>query len=137
MSKNNQNYDDIIDTKYPFPLKHPQMSLSERAAQFGAFKALEGHEAALEESARVTENRLELSEDDMKILNEKIALIEANLPLKPLVSVTYFKPDAKKSGGAYLTMTGSVRKIDLTQRKLIFSDKTSIDLDSIIDINKN
>ena len=129
-----KNYDDIIEIKYPFPLKHKRMARSERAAQFGAFKALEGHDAALEETARITDGKPELSEDTKEILNEKIALIEANLPLKPLVSITYFKPDEKKSGGTYLEMTGNVRRIDFVNRKLIFTDKTEVEMDSVVDI---
>lgn len=37
MDSRSNNYDDIIDTEYPFELKHMHMSKNNRAAQFSAF----------------------------------------------------------------------------------------------------
>ena len=93
----NNSYDDIINLPHPVSKKHPQMPLWDRAAQFAPFAALTGHEAAIKETARLTDERLELSEEAITQLNEKINIIRNNIGIEQKVSITYFVPDSKKN----------------------------------------
>lgn len=93
----NNSYDDIINLPHPVSKNHPQMPLRDRAAQFAPFAALTGHDAAIKETARLTDERLELSEEAIAQLNEKINIIRNNIGIEQKVSITYFIPDAKKS----------------------------------------
>ena len=106
------NYDDIIDLPHHVSETHPPMSRADRAAQFSPFAALTGYDAAVRESARVTEQRIELDEGVKAELNARLNCILEHLSEHPQVSITYFMPDEKKSGGAYRTVTGAVRKLD-------------------------
>ena len=101
-------YDDIIDLPYPLPglPTRPRMSIQDRAAQFAPFAALSGHGAAIRETARLTDQRIELEEDQLVVLNEQLQKIMDRVGEHPEVSVLYFKPDGKKDGGAYVTVTG-------------------------------
>ena len=92
----NNSYDDIINLPHPVSKNHPQMPLRDRAAQFAPFAALTGHDAAIKETARLTDERLELSEEAIAQLNEKINIIRNNIGIEQNVSITYFIPDAKK-----------------------------------------
>ena len=92
----NNSYDDIINLPHPVSKNHPQMPLRDRAAQFAPFAALTGHDAAIKETARLTDERLELSEEVIAQLNEKINIIRNNIGIEQNVSITYFIPDAKK-----------------------------------------
>ena len=114
MNKNLSLYSDIINTDYPFLLKHPRMSMENRAAQFSAFKALSGHDEEIAEAERLTENRVELDEYTKEILSKKIQFIIEKLHNyeQPLVKIVYFKPDDKKSGGAYITIREKIKRID-------------------------
>lgn len=105
-------YDDIIHLPHHVSKKYPQMAITDRAAQFAPFAALTGHEAAINETARQTERKVELDEERQRELNEKIWLIIRNLEKQPAVTVTYFVPDTKKDGGAYVTHSGQVKRID-------------------------
>ena len=127
-------YDDIINIKRPELKKHNRASRESRAAQFGAFRALTGYEEAVTESARWTDDRLELSENIMEILNGKLQLIKEKLDDGVEVTITYFLPDNKKSGGKYVTATNSVIKIDEYERKVVLADKTEILIDMIVNI---
>ena len=93
----NNSYDDIINLPHPVSKNHPQMPLRDRAAQFAPFAALTGHDAAIKETARLTDERLELSEEVIAQLNEKINIIRNNIGIEQNVSITYFIPDEKKS----------------------------------------
>lgn len=125
------NYDDIIDLPHHQSATRPHMSLDDRAAQFAPFAALTGHAAAIKETARHTENKTELEEADIELLNSRIAYIMENIDSSPYISVTYFLPDRRKSGGAYLTVSGGVRKIDRYKKKLIMEDNTEIPFEDI------
>ena len=92
----NNSYEDIINLPHPVSKNHPQMPLRDRAAQFAPFAALTGHDAAIKETARLTDERLELSEEVITQLNEKINIIRNNIGIEQKVSITYFIPDAKK-----------------------------------------
>lgn len=94
--RNNHAYDDIIDLPNPTSRKHPRMPLYDRAAQFSPFVALTGHDAAIKETARLTTDKLELSEDTIAKLNEQLNMINENIGAEPFVEITYFVPDDKK-----------------------------------------
>ena len=127
-------YDDIIDLPHHVSVRHPQMSMIDRAAQFSAFKALTGLEDDLAETARVTDSRIELSEQELSILNEKFTRICQKE--NPMVKVTYFVPDLFKEGGRYETITGTVKRIDPYERLLIFTDKKTVKIGNIMDIEE-
>lgn len=105
-------YDDIIHLPRHVSASHPPMSLHDRAAQFSPFAALTGHAGAVRETARHTQERMELSEDERAELDEKIRMIQECMDAHPEISVTYFQPDQRKKGGAYVEAVGSIKKID-------------------------
>lgn len=133
MSEENK-YDDIMYLPHPVSARHPQMPLADRAAQFSPFAALTGHEAAIRETARLTKERVELDESRKEILDERLQMIRENLSEKPEVTFTYFQPDERKSGGAYLTVTGRVKKVDGYERRILLEDGTVVPLEELIDI---
>ena len=124
-------YDDMIYMQNPTPTFKPRMSLYERAAQFSPFAALTGYEDAVEETARLTDARLELSEDMKTILNEKMQMIVDNMAADPIVTITYFVPDKKKEGGAYVDVTGIVKEIDEYDRCIVMTDKKKIPIEQV------
>ncbi len=132
---NTDKYNDIINLPHYVSPNRKHMSMIDRAAQFSPFAALTGHSEAIDEVARFTENAPDLDENTKDILNEKLQLIADSLSNEPVVSVTYFKPDSRKSGGAYIIKNGVLKSIDSFRRELIFADNTHIPIDSIIEID--
>ena len=130
----NNNYEDIINLPHHVSTNRPQMPLKARAAQFAPFAALTGHDEAIKETARLTDERIELDESTLAILNDKIQIILDNLDIEPEITVTYFKPDDKKSGGSYIDHTGVVKRIDDFEKTVIFTDKVIIPIEDILDI---
>ena len=131
------NYDDIIDLPHHVSETHPPMSRADRAAQFSPFAALTGYDAAVRESARVTEQRIELDEGVKAELNALLNCILEHLSEHPQVSITYFMPDEKKSGGAYRTVTGAVRKLDSFAKTLTLVDGTVVPMEEMIHVEGN
>lgn len=131
---NNHYYDDIIDLPHHVSATRPRMSMIDRAAQFSPFAALTGYDAAIKETGRLTDERIELSEESRAVLDRKQQLLVDNLADHPEVSVTYFVPDERKAGGAYVTVTGRVKKVDDYQRLLLLTDGTKIPLGEILDM---
>ena len=131
MENISHKYDDIINLPHHVSKKHPQMSLHDRAAQFSPFAALTGHKAAINETARLTDEKQILSEDVIAKLNEQLNLIKENIGTNQTVTITYFVPDDKKSGGAYISHTGVVKKIDEYNHTVILTDKTVIPIEQI------
>ncbi len=134
INTNNHQYDDIINLPHYVSPTRPRMSMIDRAAQFSPFAALTGYDAAIKETGRLTDQRIELSEDSRAALDRKQQLLMDNLADRPEVSLTYFVPDERKSGGAYVTVTGQVKKVDDYQRLLLLTDGTKIPLDDILDL---
>lgn len=128
-------YDDIIHLSHPVSWTRKRMSMIDRAAQFSPFAALTGYDAAIREAGRLTENPIDLGMDAEAILNEKIRLLAQNLEKRPQISVTYFVPDTRKSGGSYVTVTGAVRKIDPYEETLLMEDGTAVRFRRIYDIS--
>lgn len=128
------NYDDIISLPHHESAKHPKMPALDRAAQFMPFAALTGHNAAVMETERLTDTKMELDEMKKEELNEHLQFIKEQLLQKPQISITYFLPDTQKNGGAYLTITGTVRKIEETRHQVIMENGTVIPMDDIYEI---
>ena len=129
------SYADIIDLPRHVSVRHPRMPLQDRAAQFSAFAALTGHEAAILETARLTDAFGELDEDRKMQIDGQLWLIRENLGQRPEITVTYFKPDEKKNGGAYLTFCGHAKYIDEYNRRILFTDKTALLIEHIYSIS--
>ena len=131
-------YDDIIDLPHPVSKRHPQMPLSDRAAQFAPFAALTGHEEAIKETARLTDSFVELSEEQREKLDKRLQMLLAEIEEDPLqeheIQVTYFQPDARKDGGAYVSVIGNVKKVDGYRRQILFTDGTALPMDNLISI---
>ena len=130
------NYEDIIHLPRPVSKNHPPMPLRDRAAQFMPFAALTGYDASIRESARLTEEEADLSEDLQEELNEKMARLQDKLQGggHPQVTVTYFRPDEKKAGGAYIVKEGAVKKTDPYTGTMLFTDGTEIPLSGIFEM---
>ena len=111
LMKPSHKYDDIIQLDRPLIPGRGRMSAHDRAAQFSPFSALTGYEAAIEETARLTTSRAELDEDEKELINLRLLRLASMLPDSPPVSIRYFRPDEKKSGGAYMDVISPVRKI--------------------------
>ena len=137
MENISHKYDDIINLPHHVSKKHPQMSLHDRAAQFSPFAALTGHKAAINETARLTDEKQILSEDVIAKLNEQLNLIKENIGTNLIVTITYFVPDDKKSGGAYISYTGVVKKIDEYNRTVVLTDKTVIPIEQISEMQSD
>lgn len=131
---NEHKYDDIIDLPHHVSVRHHQMPFADRAAQFSPFAALTGHDAAIRETARLTDAFVELDESRKEELDEQLRLIQENQSQRPEIEVTYFKPDVKKSGGAYVTVRGRVKKVDEHNRQMLFTDGTALPMDNIFSI---
>ncbi|MBQ4284544.1 MAG: hypothetical protein IJB96_11545 [Lachnospira sp.] len=129
-----KNYNDIIKLERPVSTKHPPMDRSNRAAQFSPFAALTGHDAAIKETARLTQGKIELDDSEKIILDEKIRVLEELIERKPLVSVTHFVKDMLKEGGTYMYTEGSVCKVDRYRQALVMSEGEIIAVDDIVDI---
>ena len=127
-------YDDIINLPHHVSKTRPQMSMHDRAAQFSPFSALTGYDAAIKETGRRTEKRIEPDEDELQILNMKLKLLIDNIDEEPEVTFTYFKPDERKAGGAYLTASGTVKKIDDFERIIFMENGTKIPMDDVLSI---
>ncbi len=127
----NDNYDDIKHLTRPqYDDLHP-MSMHDRAAQFSPFAALVGYGDAVAETARLTDSRLELTEDEISELNANLNRLLDCLDEQQQISVTYFVPDEKKSGGKYVEKQGVVRIFDSYAQELVFMDKTRINIQAI------
>ena len=124
--KDYHKYDDVIWRQHPTSKKHPRMSRMNRAAQFAPFAALTGYEESIAETTRLTDHRIELSEEDIEDINAKLNFIKEHIKERPEVTVTYFQPDERKEGGEYLTVTGRVRWIDEVNGALVFEDEFTL-----------
>lgn len=127
-------YDDILHLPHPTSKRRPRMPIVDRAAQFSPFAALTGHKAAIEETARVTDRRIELDEDAKEQLDQTLQLLLERIDEQPEITVTWFSPDKKKAGGQYHTATGKLKRIDTQESRLILTDGTQIPLEDLLRI---
>ena len=126
-------YDDIIN--YNYVMKHPRMSIEKRSAEFAPFSALTGYSELIYEKGRITDKKIELSEDDMEKLDIKLQIINKNMLLKPSVTITYFIPDLKKEGGKYEIVTDTIKKIDFVKQIITLSNNLKIKISDIFEID--
>ncbi len=127
-------YEDILNEKRPAPLR-PRMSNLERAAQFSPFAALVGYDEVIEESARLTDKRKELTENEKQELDNTLDILRSLIDQKPLVLVRVFVPDEKKAGGKSVLLRKRLKKIDETRRLLVFEDKDYVRMEDIEDLS--
>lgn len=127
-------YDDIINLPHHVSANRHHMSMAERAAQFQPFRALTGYEDAVRETARLTEDRIELTEDEKTLLDGKLQQLADDIASHPLATITWFQPDKKKTGGEYITTTGQLKKIDDFAGILILLGGERIVIEDILDI---
>ena len=125
-------YDDIINLPHHVSKTRKPMSMESRAAQFAPFAALSGHDEAVNETARLTSSRMDLSQEMLSSLSRRLVY---TLEQRSPISVTYFQPDAYKEGGEYVTVGGIIKKIDDIEGTIVFSDKRSIRLDDIYSLD--
>ncbi len=127
-------YDDIINLPHHVSKTRPQMSMLDRAAQFSPFAALTGYDAAIKETGRLTDEKVNLSEEEKEALDRKQQILLEKLADHPALTVIFFVPDEKKSGGAYVTKRGKLKKIDEFERLMQLADGTKIPLDDVAEI---
>ncbi len=127
----NSKYDDIIDLPHPTSARHPRMSMTDRAAQFSPFSALVGYEDAIGESGRLTQREVELDRDAKEILNRQFAYLKDHPGQR--ITLTYFRPDERKEGGAYIETETVIRKVDPIQQVLVLQTET-VPMRGILDL---
>ncbi len=131
------NYDDIINMPHHVSSRYAPMPLLNRAAQFAPFAALTGYDAAVRETARTTEDECTLDESRLEILNGRLLTLQEKQQEHPMVTLSFFLADDRKTGGAYLTTTGAVKRVDDFERLVILDDGTEIPIDRIVEITGN
>lgn len=133
--KNIHDYSDIINAPYIKSDRHPNMSLIDRASQFAPFAALVGYESQIKEASRSTMSRVELSEDEKIIINEKLNYLNTHREIE--AEFLYYEPDSKKEGGSYQVIKGSIHNIDINNNLLVLNNKIKILLSRLVDIISN
>lgn len=129
------NYEDIINLNHYNPKFHPRMSIYNRSAQFAPFAALTGYDEAIIETARITDEKIELNDDLRTFIDMKLHIIEEHIKEKSIVKILYFEKDKRKQGGKYIEYSGIVKRIDLINKFIIFEDKFKIGLEVILNID--
>lgn len=127
-------YDDFLNLPHHVSADLPHMSMQNRAAQFAPFAALVGYDALIRETARLTDQRVELDESIKAELNEKLRLLLELLPQQPEVTITYFQPDIRKDGGSYRTVRGIVQKYFASTHILSMQNGRQISIYDIVAI---
>ena len=130
-----KGYEDIINLPHHISPTRQQMPMSDRAAQFSPFAALTGYDAAIKETGRLTDTKIELDDEELHNLNLKFQLLVEFLEDAPEVAITYFKADERKAGGAYLEATGIVKKLDDFERRITMQNGTKIPMDDVLSID--
>ena len=130
----NRKYNEIMGLPHHVSKTRPQMPMSDRAAQFAPFAALTGYDAAIKETGRLTDERIELDVEALSALDMKYQLLMEALDEAPEVTITYFQPDERKAGGKYLTATGAVKKVDDFERRITMQDGAKIPMDDVLSI---
>ena len=130
------SYEDMLRLPHPVSRRHKRMDRIDRAAQFAPFAALTGFGDVIGECNRLTEGEIALSEEEIGALNEKLREIEDQISEHPEISVFWFQPDERKSGGAYREVTGRVKKLDEIHNQVVLMDGTRIPMESIYEIQR-
>ena len=129
-------YDDIINLPHHTSTKHPRMTRTARAAQFAPFAALTGLDDEMEETARLTDKKIILDEEQKQVINRELLFIKNNPQRDIPVIITFFKSDGRKEGGAYIEKEVRIKKIDEINRKLILSDYSEIEIDDLFSVKR-
>ena len=129
-------YEDIIQLPHHTSRTRPRMSMPERAAQFSPFAALSGYGGVIQEAGRLTEPKIQLEESRAEELERELNRLARRAGSHPKIKAVCFRPDEKKEGGAYITLTGRLRKIDEIQRLILLTDGTSLPLDDLLHIEE-
>ena len=127
--------DEILSLPHHISKTRPQMPMSDRAAQFAPFAALTGYDAAIKETGRLTDERIDLDEEALTALDMKYQLLMDAFDDAPEVTITYFQPDERKAGGRYVSATGAVKKVDDFERRITMRDGTRIPMDDVLSID--
>ena len=125
---------ELLEMERPVSARHAPMRRCDRAAQFAPFAALSGFDETVQEAGRLTQAQIELAENEREALNDAPVRLAARLPEQPEVRLTYFQPDAKKSGGTYRTILTRVRRLDANAQVLVLTDGTRIPFDALLSI---
>lgn len=133
-NKDKHQYDDIINLQHHVSSNRVHMSILDRAAQFSPFAALTGFDGAIKETARLTDRRIELDEATKTILDEKLRIVQELLSRQQEIEIVFFRPDEMKAGGAYISIMGTVKKIEGYERAVVMQDGTRIPIEEIVDI---
>ena len=131
----NGKYDEIMGLPHHISKTRPQMPMSDRAAQFAPFAALTGYDAAIKETGRLTDERIELDVEALSALDMKYQILMEALDEAPEVTITYFQPDERKAGGKFVSAVGAVKKIDDFERRITMQDGTKIPMDDVLSID--
>ena len=129
----NEKYKEIINMPHPVSKKHAQMDRLDRAAQFAPYSALSGYEDSVEETARLTDQKIELDDYEKERINATLTHLLAD-PLDKRVSITFFRPDNHKEGGAFITVTGSIDKYDEAKKEISLIGGAPIGINDIVDV---
>ncbi len=127
-------YDDIINLPHHVSKIHKPMPVEQRAAQFAPFAALSGHHEVIGETARQTQKKIELSEEERHLLSQRLAYSVAR---NVEVTVTYFVADTRKDGGKYVSVTGRIKRIDEYEGLLILHDHVAVRLSEICSLESS
>ena len=125
-------YADIINLPHHVSRTHPQMSMADRAAQFSPFAALTGHDAAIAEAARLTDERPILDESVKQEISDLLQLASTDSNL--VLNLVYFDPDTRKTGGSYAEITGRIKKLLPHEKLLIMDSGTRIPVADIVEV---
>jgi len=133
-NKDKHQYDDIINLQRHVSGNREHMSVFDRAAQFSPFAAVVGYDGAIKETARLTDHRIELDEAEKTILDEKLRIVQEQLSRQQEIEIVFFRPDEMKSGGAYFSMIGTVKKIEGYEHAVVMQNGTRIPIEEIVNI---
>lgn len=128
------NYNDIIYLPHHISRVHKPMSISNRAAIFAPFAALTGYGEAIYETGRITDTKIDMSDEDKYMINDKLLYIQSIINERPSINIKYFTPDSKKDGGKYVEIECKVKRIDNIYKQVILDNNKKINIDDILSI---
>ena len=128
-------YDDILHLPHHVSRTRPPMPMSDRAAQFSPFSALTGYDDAITETARLTDEKTDLNEEVLTVLNRKYQILAEHLDEQPEITVTYFKPDERKAGGAYAVIEGVVKRLDPVEHTIVMRNEVRIPMEGVVSLD--
>lgn len=126
-------YADIIRLPHHVSRKHPQMSMADRAAPFSPFAALTGHDVAIAEAACLTDEQPILDESVKQKISDLLQLASTDSNL--VLNIVYFFPDSRKAGGAYMEITGRIKKLLPHEGLIIMEDDTRVKVENVVKVN--